>query len=417
MCFISELMENTDFIKKIYLVGGAVRDALLGFPIKDKDYVAVGFSEEDFKHLPRVGKSFPVFLQKDGSQIALARREKKTQHGYNGFSTETQQVSLYEDLKRRDLTINAIAFDEATQEYYDPFNGRKDLENKILRHISEAFCEDPLRVLRIARFRARLGMEWKIHPNTKVLICKMRDELRYLEKNRVYKEVESVLLGQNSHLFFESLFELGVLDVIFPSIYTLTSLKQGNLPHLRDSIFAHTMEVLRLVELQIVSLNLSKNAHLILKFATLYHKISKPYCYHTFRSSSEHKTTNLMLPLLDIALPNFIKKPMLILIQNHTSIHLLQTMRACECVAFFESFKRDFTLLSLQIALFLADKKARGDFKSQANNFKATLVQAFNALNAYSPKEWIAQNHPSNNAIKWRVLKEKMKIVKRFLGS
>lgn len=118
-------MENTDFTRKIYLVGGAVRDGLLKLPIKDKDYVAVGFSEEDFAHLPKVGKSFPVFLQKDGSQIALARREKKTQHGYNGFSIETQQVSLYEDLKRRDLTLNAIAFDETTQTYYDPFNGKK----------------------------------------------------------------------------------------------------------------------------------------------------------------------------------------------------------------------------------------------------------------------------------------------------
>lgn len=151
-------MANTDCIKGIYLVGGAVRDALLGTPIKDKDYVAVGFSEADFAHLPKVGKSFPVFLQKDGSQIALARKETKTAHGYNGFVVETNQVSLQEDLKRRDLTINSIAFDEAKNEYYDPFNGIQDLQNKILRHTSESFCEDPLRVLRIARFRARFGI-------------------------------------------------------------------------------------------------------------------------------------------------------------------------------------------------------------------------------------------------------------------
>ena len=168
-------MANTDCIKKIYLVGGAVRDKLLNLPITDKDYVAVGFSEADFSHLPKVGKSFPVFLQKDGSQIALARKETKTAHGYNGFNVEVRQVSLYEDLKRRDLTINAIALEEETQTYHDPFNGIKDLKNKILRHVSEAFCEDPLRVLRIARFRARLGIEWKIHASTKVLIYKVRD--------------------------------------------------------------------------------------------------------------------------------------------------------------------------------------------------------------------------------------------------
>ncbi|TLD81239.1 HD domain-containing protein [Helicobacter sp. MIT 11-5569] len=412
-------MENTDFTKKIYLVGGAVRDALLGKPTKDKDYVAVGFSEEDFKHLPKVGKNFPVFLQKDGSQIALARREKKIQYGYNGFSTQTQQVSLYEDLKRRDLTLNAIALDETTQTYYDPFNGIKDLENKILRHISDAFCEDPLRVLRIARFRARFGIEWKIHPSTKILIYTMREELHHLEKNRVYQEVKMVLLDKDSYLFFETLFELGVLDVIFPHIYALTTLKEGNLHHLESSVFAHTMEVLKLVESQIVPLNFSKNARLILKFAALYHDIAKPYCYRTFGNSSGHDDINLVLPLLDISLPNSIKKPMLILIQNHIKIYLLATMRASKCVAFFESFKRDSLLLSLQILLLFADRNGRTSLKPQHldSNFKSTLLQTFDALNAYSPKEWIAQNKPSKNAIKIHVLREKIKIIKQFLRS
>lgn len=404
-------MENTDFTRKIYLVGGAVRDGLLKLPIKDKDYVAVGFSEEDFAHLPKVGKSFPVFLQKDGSQIALARREKKTQHGYNGFSIETQQVSLYEDLKRRDLTLNAIAFDETTQTYYDPFNGKKDLENKILRHISEAFCEDPLRVLRAARLRARLGMEWKIHQSTKVLIYKMRDELCYLEKNRVYKEVESALLGQNSHLFFESLFELGVLDVIFPSIYALTTLKEGNLHHLEASVFAHTMEVLKHTESQ-------KNTKqcLILKFAALYHDIAKPYCYRNFGNSQGHDNLKIIAPLLDISIPNAIKKPMLLLIQNHIKIYLLPQMRLSKCVKFFDSYKKDSILLELQLDLLLADKQGRISQKFLDSNFldfKKTLLNTFNTLLNYSPKEWIAQNNPTPNAIQTQVLKEKIRILKK----
>ena len=404
-------MENTDFTKKIYLVGGAVRDGLLKLSIKDKDYVAVGFSEEDFAHLPKVGKSFPVFLQKDGSQIALARREKKTQHGYNGFSIETQQVSLYEDLKRRDLTLNAIAFDEITQTYYDPFNGKKDLENKILRHISEAFCEDPLRVLRVARLRARLGMEWKIHQSTKVLIYKMRDELCYLEKNRVYKEVESALLEKNSFIFFKSLFELGVLDVIFPSIYALTTLKEGNLHHLEASVFAHTMEVLKHTEGK-----KGVKECLILKFAALYHDIAKPYCYRNFGNSQGHDDLKIIAPLLDIAIPNAIKKPMLLLIQNHIKIHLLPQMRLSKCVKFFDSYKKDSILLELQLDLLLADKQGRISQKFLDSNFldfKKTLLNTFNTLLNYSPKEWIAQNNPTPNAIKAQILKEKIRILKK----
>ncbi|MCI5968850.1 polynucleotide adenylyltransferase [Helicobacter sp.] len=407
-------MENTDFTKKIYLVGGAVRDGLLKLALKDKDYVAVGFSEEDFAHLPKVGKSFPVFLQKDGSQIALARREKKTQHGYNGFSVETQNVSLYEDLKRRDLSINAIAFEESTQTYYDPFNGIKDLKNKTLRHISLAFCEDPLRVLRIARLRTKLGVEWKIHKSTKALIYKMRDELCYLEKNRVYKEVESALLGENSHLFFESLFELGVLDKIFPSIYALTTLKAENLHPLEASVFAHTMEVLKHTESQ-------KNSkqRLVLKFAALYHDIAKPYCYRNFGNSQGHDALKIITSLLDIAIPNAIKKPMLLLIQNHIKIPLLPQMRLSQCVAFFDSYKKDSTLLELQIALLLADKQKQISQKFLDSNFldfKETLLNTFNALLNYSPKEWIAQNNPNPKAIKTHILKEKMRILNKHLS-
>ncbi|MCI5632286.1 polynucleotide adenylyltransferase [Helicobacter sp.] len=440
-------MANTDCIKKIYLVGGAVRDTLLGAPIKDKDYVAVGFSEADFAHLPKVGKKFPVFLQNDGSQLALARTEVKTAHGYNGFSVNVHQVSLYEDLKRRDLTINAIALEEETQTYYDPFDGIKDLKNKILRHISEAFCEDPLRVLRVARFRARLGIEWKIHASTKVLIYKMRDELLFLDKNRVYREVEMVFLGNNSYVFFNTLFELGVLDVIFPKIYALTTLKEGNLHHLESSVFAHTMEVLRIAELQLKALHqipdniescdtqlelqiITKLAHkqftlsqiaylkknlkwgLILKFAALYHDIAKPYCYRTFGNSQEHDHLHFVLPCLEIAMPNYIKKPMLTLIQNHIKIYKLQEMRPIKCITFFDSFKRDKYLFLLQLALLNADSKGRISSTPHTLELESLNVvfDTFNALKAYSPTQ---TNHKS---IKEIILEEKAQIIKTHLN-
>ncbi|WP_297812335.1 HD domain-containing protein [uncultured Helicobacter sp.] len=413
-------MENTDCIKRIYLVGGAVRDKLLNQPIEDKDYVAVGYQQEDFSHLPQVGKSFPVFLQKDGSQIALARKEKKICAGYNGFSIQTQQVSLEEDLKRRDLTINSIAFDEENNKYYDPFNGINDLQNKILRHTSESFCEDPLRVLRIARFRARFGISWKIHPSTKVLIYKMREELKSLEPNRVYKEVESALKFPNTALFFETLFELGVLDIIFPHIYALTTLKEGNLYHLESSVFAHTMEVLRIAEslletLKTISAESSlEKQTLILKFAALYHDIAKPYCYRNFGNSSGHDKLEYLLPTLDISIPKSIQKPMLQLIKNHIKIYQLDKMCPSKVVKFFESFKKDSLLFHLQFALLIADKEGRIPKDSIASeSFKERLMHTFNALNIYSPKTWLEsqKSPPKSEAIKAHILQEKIKIL------
>ncbi len=430
MSFINELMANTGYTKQICLVGGAVRDKLLCLPIKDRDYVAVGYSEKDFSHLSRAGKSFPVFLRQDGSQIALARREKKVSAGYNGFCVQTKQVSLQEDLKRRDLTINSIALDEAKGEYYDPFNGIQDLKNKILRHTSESFCEDPLRVLRIARFRARFGICWKIHPSTKVLIYQMRKELESLEPNRVYREVESAMQTPNTSLFFETLFELGVLDIIFPHLYALTTLKEGNLHHLEASVFAHTMEVLKITESLAKTLQatqqISNKQLLILKFAALYHDIAKPYCYRHFGNSSGHDKQEYILPALDIFIPKSIQKPMLQLIKNHTKIYKLDEMRPSKIIEFFDSFCRDKSLLNLQIALLFADRKGRIDLQDSTTKskdspydslsnqaFRQRILQTFNALNAYSPKLWLEsqKNLPNAQAIKAHILQEKIKIL------
>ena len=143
---------------KIYLVGGAVRDKLLGIPVKDRDWVVVGSSPDEMKKkgFKQVGKDFPVFIDpKTGEEYALARTERKSGHGYTGFEFDTNSnVTLEEDLARRDLTINAIAQDEDGN-LIDPFNGQEDIKNKKLRHVSDAFSEDPLRVLRVARFYAK----------------------------------------------------------------------------------------------------------------------------------------------------------------------------------------------------------------------------------------------------------------------
>lgn len=160
---------------KIYLVGGAVRDQLLNLPIKEKDYVVVGASLEDMLKLGYrpVGKDFPVFLHpQTNAEYALARTERKTAKGYKGFEFHANpNVTLEEDLKRRDFTINAMAIDE-NGKIIDPYHGQEDLKNKLLRHVSEAFAEDPVRILRAARFAARFK-DFTVHPETLKLMQKM----------------------------------------------------------------------------------------------------------------------------------------------------------------------------------------------------------------------------------------------------
>ena len=178
---------------KVYLVGGAVRDKLLGLVAKEKDWVVVGSTPQKMKDkgYKQVGKDFPVFINpKTGEEYALARTERKSGHGYTGFEFDTNpNVTLEEDLERRDLTINAIAQDEYGT-LIDPFNGQDDIKNKKLRHVSNAFSEDPLRVLRLARFKAKFP-EFSIVPETMNMVGKIADsgELEHLTGERVWLEM------------------------------------------------------------------------------------------------------------------------------------------------------------------------------------------------------------------------------------
>ncbi len=212
---------------KIYLVGGAVRDELLGYPVVERDYVVVGASPEEMKskgYIP-VGKDFPVFLHPDTKEeYALARTERKSGHGYHGFEfNAAPNVSLEEDLCRRDLTINAIAKSE-TGEIIDPLNGQKDLKNKNLRHIGDAFQEDPVRILRVARFAARYAhLGFTIHNDTMDLMRKMVNsgEVDHLVPERIWKEFSRALEELNPQVFIEALFKCGALAVIAPRIADL----------------------------------------------------------------------------------------------------------------------------------------------------------------------------------------------------
>lgn len=207
---------------KIYLVGGAVRDKLLGLPVKERDYVVVGAEEADLlkQGYQQVGKEFPVFLHpKTREEYALARAERKTRPGYKGFTVDAAKtVTLEEDLKRRDLTINAMA--ETTQgELIDPYHGKQDLEKKILRHVSDAFAEDPVRILRIGRFLARYAhLGFTVAPETTALMKQMvlSGEVNALVAERVWKELERALGEDNPEKFFEVLDHCGALTILFP---------------------------------------------------------------------------------------------------------------------------------------------------------------------------------------------------------
>ena len=206
---------------KTFIVGGAVRDGLLGITAKDQDFVVVGATKEDVDQMladgfSQVGADFPVFLHpRTGNEYALARVERKTGDGYGGFTVETENVTLEMDLSRRDLTINSMAQDVETGEIFDPFGGQHDLAQGILRHTTEAFAEDPLRVLRVARFAARYN--FKVANATFEMMKQLvaNNELQHLSQERVWVELEKILGEKNSTVGLRVLLEVGAIEKIF----------------------------------------------------------------------------------------------------------------------------------------------------------------------------------------------------------
>jgi tRNA nucleotidyltransferase (CCA-adding enzyme) len=233
---------------KIYLVGGAVRDNLLGLPVKDKDYVVVGATPEQMlkKGFRMIGKDFPVFLHpKTQEEYALARIERKTAKGYQGFTFNTDStVTLEEDLARRDLTINAMAQDIESQEIIDPYNGQQDLKDRVLRHVSPAFSEDPVRILRIARFAARYEyLGFKVSPSTNELLQKMvsNGEVDALVSERVWQELSKAINEKTPSEFVKVLRNCGALKVLFPEFDKLFGVPQTKKWHPEIDTGIHCM--------------------------------------------------------------------------------------------------------------------------------------------------------------------------------
>lgn len=220
---------------QVYLVGGAVRDALLKRHVTERDYVVVGATPKEMlqKGFTQVGKDFPVFLHpKTAEEYALARTERKSGKGYTGFVCDaSSDVTLEEDLKRRDLTVNAMA-QSTDGSIIDPYNGQRDIQDRVLRHVSEAFSEDPLRVFRIARFAARYTyLGFTIATETKALMTEMAQsgELQSLSAERVWQETKRSLLEDNPEVFFEILASVGALQTWFEELESILSLSIATL--------------------------------------------------------------------------------------------------------------------------------------------------------------------------------------------
>lgn len=283
---------------EIYAVGGAVRDALLGLEVKDRDWVVVGARPEEMlaQGFRPVGKDFPVFLHPQShEEYALARTERKTAPGYAGFSFHAApDVTLEDDLLRRDLTINAIAQDEAGN-LIDPYHGREDLAAGILRHVSPAFAEDPVRILRVARFMARFT-DFRVAPETMALMRSMTaaGEVDALVSERIWQEISNGLMAAQPSRMFETLRECGALGKLLPELDALWGIPQRPDYHPEVDTGLHMMMVLDMAS--------RLNAPLPARFAALTHDLGKgntPKDILPRHHGHEQRSVDLLMPLCD----------------------------------------------------------------------------------------------------------------------
>lgn len=311
---------------KTYLVGGSVRDEILGLPVTDHDYVVVGSSPDEMVRLGYrpVGKDFPVFLHPHSQeQYALARTERKVSRGYKGFEVfASPEVTLQEDLARRDLTINSIAKDQAGN-IIDPFDGVADLEAGLLRHISPAFTEDPVRVLRTARFAARFG--FRIAPETLTLMSEMvhNGEVDALVPERVWQEFARGLMERKPSRMFYALRECSALTRIMPEVNALFGVPQPAQYHPEVDTGVHVMMV--------IDHAASKNYSLPVRFAALTHDLGKgmtPPEEWPRHIGHEARSVKLVQDLCDrIRAPNDARDLALLVARYHGDVHRAAELR------------------------------------------------------------------------------------------
>lgn len=390
---------------KIYLVGGAVRDALINRPTTDYDFVVVGSSPEEMLGLgyQQVGADFPVFLHPvTRNEYALARTERKSGSGYNGFISEFDStVTLEDDLMRRDLTINALAqlviehHDDGTfmvdDRVIDHHGGVDDLHNGILRHVSSAFKDDPVRVLRIARFAARYG--FVVGAETHALLCDISagDELRTLTAERVWKELESVLGYDDPTPFFDVLKSCHALEIIFPEIYALYGIPQPARWHPEIDTGIHTIMTLK----QACQISLDKTV----RFAALVHDLGKAVTppdklpSHPGHEAAGVPIVNVMCDRLKI--PSSFRRLAVAVCANHLLVHKAFELRASTIVTLFR--RLDIRRRPETLAQFLdaveADARGRLGMADRPYNQRLLIEAAAEAMTGVTPQAIIEAGH------------------------
>lgn len=323
---------------KTFLVGGAVRDALLRLPVKDRDWVVVGATPDSMlaEGYQQVGRDFPVFLHpRSREEYALARTERKSGNGYTGFVTQfAPDVTLEQDLQRRDLTINAIAQSDSG-ELIDPYGGQRDLAQRQLRHVSAAFNEDPLRVLRVARFAARFAhLNFRIADETQALMREMAvsGELAHLTAERVWKETEKALLTRNPQVYFQVLRDCGALQVLFPEIDNLYGIPAPIKWHPEIDTGIHALMTL--------AMSAALSDQLDVRFATLFHDVGKaltpPEKWPSHHGHGLAGVTIVEALCQRLRVPNQVRDLALVVTEFHDVVHTIERQSADALIALFD---------------------------------------------------------------------------------
>ncbi len=376
---------------QVYLVGGAVRDRLLGRPVKERDWVVVGARPEELERdgFVPVGREFPVFLHPEThEEYALARLERKVGLGYRGFTTQfAPDVTLEDDLRRRDLTINAMA-ETPSGEIIDPYGGRRDLEARLLRHVSEAFVEDPVRILRVARFAARYAeLGFRVADDTLELMKRMTGsgEVDALVPERVWQETERALGDSRPDVFFETLRGCGALAKIFPELAALFGIPQPARWHPEVDTGVHVMLVVRYAA--------SIRAPTIVRFAALVHDLGKAISPQEFWPSHrghEEAGVPLIEALCDrLRIPNAYRELAVLTARHHASVHRAAELRPSTLLKLLETvdaFRRPERFRDLLTAC-EADARGRTGLESQPYPQREYLLRARDAAAAVTLSE------------------------------
>ncbi len=404
---------------KIYEVGGAVRDSLLGLPIKERDWVVVEGSAEELtaQGYRRVGKDFPVFIHPEtGEEYALARTERKTGPGYTGFAFDTTpSVTLEQDLARRDLTINAIAR-SADGVIVDPWSGRADLERRVLRHVSPAFREDPLRVLRVARFAARFAsLGFTVAGETLELMqaIVVDGEMEALRPERVWQETVKALATERPDVFFETLRNCGALQRVFPEVDALFGVPQPAKWHPEIDTGVHTLLALRMAA------QLSQSE--AVRFAVLTHDLGKattPSEVLPRHPGHEHRSMDILARLCArLPVPNRFRELAEHVAHHHGVVHraaelrpqtilaLLTTVDAIRQPERFEEF----------LAACEADARGRAGLEGSAYPQADRLRHALRAARSVDARRVRAERNVDGEALGKALHEERLAAIKAAL--